>query len=245
MGLSRPAKRAILLSADLLTIVISLYAAFGLRFGTASPIEFIGASWILFPLIVLVCAPLALALRLPNLKLNTFENSAMMRIGLCAIGLTITAMVLSYALGLGAPRSVPLIMGAAFFVGSSLTRILGYLFLYVLRRNDGNSIPVAVYGAGAAGIQLVSALRQSREVRPILFVDDNPTLHGLLVAGLKVESPKSLSQLAEKGRIERVLLAIPSISAKRRDALVTQLKNLSLSLTRDMSGLCNIRSVRF
>lgn len=230
LNLPRSSKRAILLSVDILLVLVCLYAAFALRFGTSSPQDFIGTSWVLFPLMLVVCGPLALFLGLPSIKLNAFENNAMMRIGLCAMGLSLSAMALSYVLGLGAPRSVPLIFGVAFFFASTISRLLGYLFLYVLQGRDSRAVPVAVYGAGAAGIQLVSALRQSREVRPVIFVDDNVTLHGLLVAGLKVQSPKVLAGLAAKGRIKKVLLAIPSASSARRDRKIAELEKLAVEV---------------
>lgn len=88
----------------------SLYAAFALRFGAPIPINYFGDSWGLFLLLPLVLAPLVLALRLPSIKLHAFESNAVIRIGICAIGLSLATMVLSYALGLGAPRSVPLIV---------------------------------------------------------------------------------------------------------------------------------------
>ncbi len=228
--LSRSAKRAILFSVDMLLVLASLYAAFALRFGTPTPFEFIDRNWVLFPTLSLVYAVLALMLGLPRIKLNSFENNAVIRIGLCAVGMSLAAMLISYIFGLGAPRSVPLILGAAFFFGSTMARLLGYLFLYVLQNNNGIAVPVAVYGAGAAGIQLVSALRQSQEVKPIVFVDDNPALHGLLVAGLKVEPPDYLGTLAAKGKIERVLLAVPSASISRRDEVMKKLEDLPLEV---------------
>ncbi len=228
--LSRTTKRAILFSVDMLLVLVSLYAAFALRFGTPTPFEFIGRSWVLFPALLLVCGTLAFMLRLPSIKLNSFENNAVIRIGLCAVGISLAAMVISYILGLGAPRSVPLILGGAFFFGSTVARLLGYLFLYVLQNNNGGAVPVAVYGAGAAGIQLVSALRQSQEVKPVVFVDDNPALRGLLVAGLKVKSPDCLGRLAAKGKIKKVLLAVPSASISRRDEMMKRLEDLPLEV---------------
>ncbi len=228
--LSRPTKRAIFLTSDMLLVLASFLAAFALRFGMLFPIHDLGDSQILLPLLVLAYIPLAFALRLPGIKLNTFDDNAVMRIGICAIGLSVAAMVLSYLLGLGAPRSVPLIFGGAFFLGSTGTRMSAQLFLHRLPYAKARAIPVAVYGAGSAGIQLASALRRSREVKPLFFVDDNPALQGLLVAGLKVESPDALRVLAANGRIERVLVAIPSISAHRRDILLKKLSELPLEV---------------
>jgi len=77
-----------------------------------------------------------------------------------------------------------------------------------------------------AGIQLASALRQSSEVKPIAFVDDNPALWGLLVSGLQVRAPKALPELIATGRISRILLAMPSISRARQSALLAELEGL-------------------
>ena len=66
-----------------------------------------------------------------------------------------------------------------------------------LTERGGDRKPVAIYGAGAAGIQLAAALRQAREARPMFFIDDNPNLHGLMVAGLPVHGSGKLSRLIE------------------------------------------------
>src|SRR3990172_1299669 len=50
--------------------------------------------------------------------------------------------------------------------------------------------PVAIYGAGAAGRQLVAMFRRSREFRPAIFIDDDPSLHHRIVETLGVLSPK-------------------------------------------------------
>ena len=227
---SRHQKRIILFVIDLSLIFVSLYCAFALRLSTPTPLAPGDTSWVLFPLLALLGGGLILYLRLPSIKLNAFENYAMLRIGICAAGLAVMAVGLSYVLDLRDPRSVPLIFGAVFFFTSVVSKLLGHTFLNVLQARSGASMPVAVYGAGAAGIQLVSALRRSREVRPVIFVDDNPSLQGLLVAGLQVEPPEVLTKLAQAGRIKRVLVAIPSLTPDRRKHLVQQLRDLSLDV---------------
>ena len=55
---------------------------------------------------------------------------------------------------------------------------------------------VVIYGAGSAGIQLASALRVSKEMQPIAFIDSNPSLHNTFLGGIKVLSPIKLKKLA-------------------------------------------------
>jgi len=228
--LSRTNKRRIFFLSDLLLSQASLYAAFALRYGTPKPLSYLGDGWLLFPLLALLFVPLVTVLHLPSIKLNAFENNAIMRIGSYALAMSLSAIVLSYVLDLGTPRSVPLIFGIAVFTSSTGLRLLAQTLLQKITWGGVQAIPVAVYGAGAAGIQLVSALRRSHEVRPIVFIDDNPALYGVMVAGLHVKPAKALVELAAKGRVERVILAMPSVSAHKRDVLLKELSKLEIEV---------------
>ena len=222
----RGSKVIIWLLVDAVLVPISLYAAFSLRLGTPSTFPMMQSSWMLFPLLTLSGIVTFQVLGLPRIKLHSFDAYAMRRIGLAALVLTVAAMILSYLFDFWAPRSVPMIFGVIFFVGAVVARLVSLALLQAIFGRLGHTVPVAIYGAGAAGIQLASALRQSNEVKPIVFVDDNPALWGLLISGLQVKNPKELSVLAEKGKIARVLLAMPSISRTRQSKLVAQLSVL-------------------
>mgnify|MGYP003651885231 FL=1 len=63
----------------------------------------------------------------------------------------------------------------------------------------------------------------TREARPMFFIDDNPNLHGLMVAGLPVHGSGKLSKLIQARGIEQILLAVPSIAKDRRDELIDKL----------------------
>ena len=222
----RQAKSLLWLLIDAVLVPVALYAAFSLRLGTPSSFPMMPSSWALFPLLILGGVVIFQTMGLPRIKLHSFDAYAMRRIGTAALALTVGAMILSYLFDLWAPRSVPLIFGVIFFVAAVLARLIGLAIVQTVLGRLGAAVPVAIYGAGAAGIQLASALRQSNEVKPIVFVDDNPALWGLLISGLQVKNPKELSVLAEKGRITRVLLAMPSISRTRQSKLVAQLSAL-------------------
>ena len=79
---------------------------------------------------------------------------------------------------------------------------------------------VIIYGAGSAGIQLATALRYSREMTPIAFVDEDKSLQGNYLNGLSVFSPSRLERLISKKKVNEVLIAIPSArKAKLQDIL--------------------------
>ena len=48
---------------------------------------------------------------------------------------------------------------------------------------------VAIYGAGDAGARLSTVLSTTRAFDPVVFIDDNRSLHGRMVNGIKVYSP--------------------------------------------------------
>ena len=209
--LSRATKRAIFMAVDSLLVPISLYCAFALRYGTATPWALISLSWLLFPILTIGGVGIIWALRLHRIKLYAIDMHSISNIGVAALLLAVSAMTLSYLLNLSAPRSVPMLLGLFFCLFSVGSRLSGLALLRWIANRSGDSKPVAIYGAGAAGIQLAVALRQALEVRPVFFVDDNPTLHGLMVAGLPVHHPKNLPALIDKWGIEQILLAAPSM----------------------------------
>lgn len=227
MGLSRSTKQMFWLVLDAALVPICLYLAFALRLSTFTPFAYASPSPWLFVVMTGAGLTISYMLQLHRIKLHALERNAMLRIGLVAGALTVSAIVLSYLLGIWAPRSVPLILGVLLFCAMLLSRLGILAILHFLETLGGQKTPVAIYGAGAAGIQLASALRQSAELSPRAFIDDNPALRGLIVSGLRVQSPDMLKSLVERGKIERVLLAMPSISRRRQEAVLSRLAELS------------------
>jgi FlaA1/EpsC-like NDP-sugar epimerase len=87
-----------------------------------------------------------------------------------------------------------------------------------------------IYGAGTTGTQLVSALNAHKTIYPVAFVDDNAALHGLTVAGLPVYSPLRIREMATAKQIDRVLLAVPSLSQPKQAQLARRLQKMGLEV---------------
>ncbi len=230
LNMSRPTKRLVFLLADVLLIPLALYAAFSLRYGTATPFQMLQDSWILFMFMIPIGTLIIYGIKLPRIKLNAFETRAMLQVGMAAVLLVVAAISVSYLARLSGARSVPLIFGVLFFVASVLMRVIGLYVLTYITDRAGQRIPVLIYGGGSAGIQLASALRQSQEARPRAFVDDNPNLHGLMVAGLPVYPSTSLSGLIKKYRIKRILIALPSVQKDRQREIIGDLSKLGVEV---------------
>lgn len=100
----------------------------------------------------------------------------------------------------------------------------------VIHQRIGNRIPVAVIGAGAAGVQLLEELQhnpQSRYQVQCFFDDDTAKvgnrIHGIPVKGKISEIPATLRALD----IHEVILAIPSMPEQRRHEILQVLSGLS------------------
>ena len=87
---------------------------------------------------------------------------------------------------------------------------------------------IVIYGAGAAGIQLAGALKLSNEMNPVYFIDDDKNLQGNYIGNMRVLSPQKLRRLINKGRIDEVLIAIPSASRHRLKSLLKQIEGFSV-----------------
>jgi FlaA1/EpsC-like NDP-sugar epimerase len=104
---------------------------------------------------------------------------------------------------------------------------------------ENTSIKVAIYGAGSAGIQLAGALRVSHEMQPVAFIDSNKSLHDTFIGGIKVLHPKKLRKLVMRGKIDEVLIAIPSASKSLLRSLLEEIENYSVKV-RILPGLAEL-----
>lgn len=223
-------KSALFFLTDLFLIPICLFTAFFFRLGDFFSLEVFWQSFALNYYGIAAGIVTIYAFKSYRVKLRSFDFDVVARIGASAVLLTVFMIVASYLLDLWVPRSVPFIFGVVFFCSSIAAR-LGAIFIFNLFRSyNRKTVPVAIYGAGAAGIQLASALRQSDEIKPVIFVDDNPTLHSLIVSGLKVRGPGRLRKMAAQKKIERVLIAIPSLSLARRKEILDNLEDVSCTV---------------
>ncbi len=97
------------------------------------------------------------------------------------------------------------------------------------RKSIKNRKRTLIIGAGSAGRALVRQLYASpfHELKPVVFVDDDPKNRHFLIQGLEVSGTTSdLKDVIERYKIEAIVLAIPSLSQQRRIELITESKAL-------------------
>jgi FlaA1/EpsC-like NDP-sugar epimerase len=109
---------------------------------------------------------------------------------------------------------------------------------------------VLIYGAGTAGRQVLAALAHNQEMRIAGFLDDDASLHGLLVNEKPVYHPKDVDDVFRALKISSVLLALPSASLSRRNEIVATLLKHKVSvqtvpsLTELAQGKIDIAAIR-
>uniref|UniRef100_UPI003C7E356A polysaccharide biosynthesis protein n=1 Tax=Pseudomonas veronii TaxID=76761 RepID=UPI003C7E356A len=109
-------------------------------------------------------------------------------------------------------------------------------------RDDG--LPrVAIYGAGAAGNQLVAALRMGRVMRPVAFIDDDTSISDRVISGLLVYKPKHIQRMIDVTGAQEILLAIPSSNRARRREILGFLEGFPLHV-RSVPGFMDLASGR-
>ncbi len=145
----------------------------------------------------------------------------------------------------GIPRSVIFINWVLSLLVIGGLRIFARLLLTKdnLARSDTSSCKdykkVLVYGAGDAGIQLVSALEYSSEYKPVAFVDDSKELQGNQISGLTIYSIDEISHVINNSNVDEVLIAMPSASRTKRLSIIDKLEPYPV-LVRMLPGVAEL-----
>lgn len=254
--LPRRYKRLIQVSTDVVLVWAALWLAFFVRLGDANFVEpFGGHAW-LFGVAPLIAIPFFIRFGMYRAVMRYFGNDALMAI---AKAVTLSALLLSLAVywRSDAPKVIPRSMvfnywWLSLFLIGGLRLVMRQYFmgdwfspdsLTKFKGRDAGLPKVAVYGAGAAGNQLVAALRLGRGMRPVAFIDDDPNLHNRSIAGLRVYSPKRIQQMIDETGSDEILLAIPSASRGRRREVLETLEHYPLHV-RSVPGFMDLASGR-
>jgi FlaA1/EpsC-like NDP-sugar epimerase len=123
----------------------------------------------------------------------------------------------------GIPRSIGILQPILLFLGISSSRIIiNYLFLYGFKKSK-NKKNILIYGAGNAGIQLLTSLENNLEMNVVGFLDDNPQFHRQKLLGQTIYDPLIVEKLINNNNIDLILLALPSITRQKRNQIINNL----------------------
>ena len=232
VALPREAKRIIVLVVDISFCVLSVWLAYYLRLGEFIPLA--GRP--------MLAAAVSISLAIPLFIISGLYRAIFRYSGLPAIVSLVRAIgvygliyaAIFTAIGFdGIPRTVGLIqpMLLLLFVGTS--RAFAKLWLggeYQSRWKRAALPQLLIYGAGSAGRQLANAMAVSTDISLVGYLDDDDRLHGHVLNGLPIFDPRDLPMLVTQSKVTNILMAMPTISRQRRNAILEALAPLHLSV---------------
>lgn len=123
------------------------------------------------------------------------------------------------------PRSVIIINFILAIISIAGSRMIArWILSEYIDKGINNDNNVIIYGAGSAGRELLNALSQSNEFTPVAFIDQSAKLNRRIINGVKVYDPEDVDLLIDFYSVSDVLLAIPSVSRKRRKEIINSLE---------------------
>lgn len=229
-GLTRRQKHAILMLLDVLLVPVALYLALLAQFGGGPLPNVIWTDWEIVPVLMGTAGLLAYSLGLHRIQLNDTETVGLLPYAQQALIIGLAGGGLSALADGIAPWSAFLTFGLLLFLGSVAARLgMRWLLLRILHMRNPRRA-VLIYGAGRTGMQLAAALRHDQKIVPVAFVDDNPAMRRMTVAGLPVLGPADLEVTLRRKRITRVLLAMPSLTAPQKLRISRRLAPLGVDV---------------
>jgi len=226
----RSIKRTITVTVDTVAIVFSLWLAFSLRFSEIYiPPQ---PQWWIFLAAPAIAIPIFIKFGLYRAIIRYLGMQALWTVVQATLLYTIIfAVIVLLSNVQGVPRTVYGIQALLLLMIAGGTRLLARWWINNVQNGFSNLArsrrpvpPVIIYGAGASGIQLAAALKQSYQYHPVAFIDDAVEFHKQQINGLTVYPFTQLSHIIDKYAVADLLLAIPSVSRSRRSEIIRLLE---------------------
>ena len=87
---------------------------------------------------------------------------------------------------------------------------------------------IVIYGAGTSGSKIASSLQTEDTANILFFVDDSPFLNGRTLDGIPIKYPNEIFK--SKSRIDKILIAISSISLAKKNQIKSNLEPLKIPI---------------
>lgn len=232
LAMPRIAKRLVVLAVDASLCVLTVWLAFYLRLG-----EFVSLSgpalWAV-GVSLLTALPIFIASGLYRAIFRYAGWSALKTVTQATVVYGLIFAAVFTAIGIpNVPRTVGLIQPMLLLLTVGASRAMARFWLGGLYQSQlqlGLLPKVLIYGAGMSGMQLAAAMANSHEMRVVGFLDDDELLQGRILNGLPIYSPADLQGLVESSGVTTVLLALPSITRKRRNEILGEMLHARVSV---------------
>jgi FlaA1/EpsC-like NDP-sugar epimerase len=239
----RGQKRVFALCVDASLCVLTVWVAYYLRLGEWVWLR--NTQWLSLLASLLFALPLFIMFGLYRAIFRYAGWPALMAVArACAIyGLIYSAVFTTVGVA-GVPRTVGIIQPVLLFLAIGGSRAFARYWLggmYQQLWRLGQRPRVLIYGAGSAGRQLAAGMAGSDEMQVVGFLDDDATLQGSILNGKMIYAPDAFRPLVGRLGITDILLAMPSISRRRRNEILEMVRGTQVGI-RTLPGLMDIAS---
>ena len=236
--LPRWVKQLGVIAVDMLLAVLAMWLAYTLRLESwhvPNPTQFLS-----YGIALLVFLPVFIWFGIYQVVFRYVSVGMLQQLFLAVgiHGLILLAVLASITLET-VPRSVGLLQPVIFLILLAASRVVIGALLY--QRGSTSARRMLIYGAGAAGTQLLSALSINPNDHIFGFVDDDKDKHGRRQLDRPIYDPEILARLIEKFQITDILLALPSATHERRRAIVESLIGFNVRVS-TMPGMSELVS---
>ena len=235
-------KTSIAISIDLICCILSVWISYYLRLGSLIPLRNLGSNILFISISLFFAVAISSGLYKSILRfsgLYTLVNISKL-IGVYGIIYSFIIVLIGVD---KVPRTIGLIQPLLLLTFISFWRLTIKNILG--KGNENKSIQAItsskalVYGSGKAGRQLVRAMQESSEIQIKAFLDDDEKKNGCFIEGKPVYLPKELKRLIIDKKINLILLAIPSVSKKRRLEIIKNLMQYKIAV-RTVPGISDL-----
>lgn len=229
-GRSRRSKQLILVVVDFLLFASAVWLAYSLRYSALYDPT-------VNQLLLMLAAPM---IGIPVMYAFGLYTSVTRYVGEHALwtifkAVALTAIlwaVVAYVARLEGSTVVPRTVLVLFWLFSLLLisgfRYISRWLILEFTQEQTQRRNILVYGAGDAGRQIAATLKQSQNRTTIHQVDDDATLWGATIGGIRICKPADLEQMIERHGISEAIVTMRSANSSRRAEVVDRLSNLGL-----------------
>ncbi|RQO62891.1 polysaccharide biosynthesis protein [Variovorax sp. KBW07] len=242
LGWPRAKKQLIVVCLDIGLSLFSVWLAFTLRLDAFHRPE--GVEWLLYAVAPALAIPVFIKFGLYRAIFRYTGMAAILATGkaVAVYGIALFPFIWGLYHWEGIPRSLIILQPVIFLLFVSSSRTLGWHWL--AGSNSGSAARrLLIYGAGTAGAQTAAALSGVDHYALLGFIDDDHSKNGQSINGVPVFLATEIPETIKRLSITDVLLAMPSVSRKRRNQIIGQLQHSSARI-RSLPSLTDLASGR-
>jgi len=225
-------KQLILVAFDMIALTFAVWLSYLLRFGTffipnsEQALLMVAAPLIGLPVFIRFGLYRAVIRYLPDKAIWTMIQAVTISVILWVCLAFLTLMTGAE----GVPRAIPFlywVLSIGVICGS---RFAAKWLLWSSLRDKLMARQCLIFGAGDAGRQLANALRSQNEVAVAGFIDDDKSLHGMDILGIRVYPTQALETLIDNFGVSEMIVTTSALSGIERRRLIGRLKSLDVKV---------------